>query len=72
MNCKLPVLMKQQNITQQALAAATGLSPTTISKLARNHFDRIDNNTVTVLCRYFKLSRIDDLIGLEIEDGDMA
>ena len=68
MRCKLSLLMEQAGIKQRDLAVATGLSPTTISKLARNHFDRIDNNTVTTLCRYFGLKRLDDLIELVIED----
>ena len=64
MKCKLASLMEREKINQTQLAVATGLSPTTVSKLARNHFDRIDNHTVTILCQYFGLSRIDDLIEL--------
>ena len=59
--------MEREKINQRELAIATGLSPTTVSKLARNHFDRIDNNTVIILCQYFGLSRIDDLIELTSE-----
>lgn len=62
--------MKREKINQGQLAVATGLSPTTVSKLARNHFDRIDNHTITTLCRYFKLSKIDELIELVAEEED--
>jgi putative transcriptional regulator len=63
--------MEQKEINQRELAVATGLSPTTVSKLARNHFDRIDNNTVITLCRYFGLSQIDQLIELVPSEGDL-
>jgi DNA-binding Xre family transcriptional regulator len=67
---KLPDLMKEKGVDQKTVAAATGLSPTTVGKLYRNHFDRIDNHTVTELCKYFGLRRLDDLLELvwEVED----
>lgn len=69
---KLPELMKsQQGLDQKTLAAKTGLSPTTVGKLYRGHFDRIDNHTVTVLCRFFGLRTISDLIEIEWEDSDV-
>jgi putative transcriptional regulator len=64
---KLPALMEQKGIDQKSLAAATGLSPTTVGKLYRNHFDRIDNRTIIALCRFFGLVRLDDLIELVLE-----
>jgi putative transcriptional regulator len=68
---KLPELMKEKGVDQKTVAAATGLSPTTVGKLYRSHFDRIDNHTVTTLCKYFGLRKLDDLLELvwEIEDG---
>ena len=71
MKSKLPDLMKEKGVDQKTVAAATGLSPTTVGKLYRSHFDRIDNHTVTVLCKYFGLRKLDDLLELvwEIEDG---
>ena len=67
---KLPALLERDNIDQKTLAKATGLSQTTVSKMARGHFSRIDNHTVTSLCVYFKLKTISDLIEIEIEEGD--
>ena len=71
MKSKLPELMKEKGVDQKTVAAATGLSPTTVGKLYRSHFDRIDNHTVTTLCKYFGLRKLDDLLELvwEIEDG---
>jgi excinuclease UvrABC nuclease subunit len=37
---KLPDLMKEKGVDQKTVAAATGLSPTTVGKLYRSHFDR--------------------------------
>lgn len=67
---KLSALMEQKGVDQKTVAAATGLSPTTVGKLYRNHFERIDNHTVVQLCKYFKLRRIDELIELVWEDSD--
>lgn len=71
MKSKLPDLMKEKGVDQKTVAAATGLSPTTVGKLYRSHFDRIDNHTVTALCKYFELRKLDDLLELvwEVEDG---
>ena len=64
--------MKEKGVDQKTVAAATGLSPTTVGKLYRSHFDRIDNHTVTTLCKYFGLRNLDDLLELvwEVEDGN--
>lgn len=67
---KLPQLMQAKGLDQKTLAAQTGLSKTTVSKLYRNHFDRIDSQTVTTLCRYFGLRTISDLLEIEWEEGD--
>jgi putative transcriptional regulator len=67
---KLPALMKDRGIDQKTLAAATGLSPTTVGKLYRNHFDRIDNHTVIQLCKFFGIRKLDDLIEIVLEEGD--
>lgn len=72
MKSKLPDLMKKRGVDQKTVAAATGLSPTTVGKLYRSHFDRIDNNTVIALCKYFDLRRLDDLIELVWEPEDSA
>ena len=70
--CKLPELMKARvGLDQKTLAAQTGLSPTTVGKLYRGHFDRIDNHTVKTLCKYFGLKTISDLIEVEWEDDDI-
>lgn len=67
---KLSDLMKEKGVDQKTVAAATGLSTTTVGKLYRSHFDRIDNHTVTELCKYFGLRKLDDLLELVWEAGD--
>jgi putative transcriptional regulator len=67
---KLPELMKQRGVSQRTVAAQTGLSTTTISKLYRNHIDRFDSSTVTKLCKYFELKTLSDLIEINAEAGD--
>ncbi|MBC7883246.1 MAG: hypothetical protein H7Y37_18305 [Anaerolineae bacterium] len=42
-----------------------GSSATTVSKLARNQIDRFDGKTVTLLCQYFKLKSLADLIEID-------
>lgn len=68
--CKLAALMDAQDIDQKTVAKETGLSPTTVGKLYRGHFNRIDNHTVMSLCRFFGLKTISDLIEIQWEDGD--
>lgn len=69
---KLPELMKQvKDLNQKTLAAQVGLSPTTVGKLYRGHFDRIDNHTVKALCKYFGLKSINELIEIEWEEDDI-
>lgn len=65
MICKLPQLMEAKGINQKDLAAATGLSPTTVSKFYRNQLDRFDRNTVLKLCEFFECKSISDLIEIE-------
>lgn len=73
MKSKLPELMKREpDLDQKRLAARTGLSPTTVGKLYRGHFDRIDNHTVTTLCKFFGLKSISDLIEIEWQEEDVA
>lgn len=68
MKSKLPELMQVKGVDQKTVAAATGLSATTVGKLYRSHFDRIDNHTVTTLCKYFDLKDLGQLIQLVYED----
>ncbi len=60
----LPALMNAKGVDQKTVAAETGLSPTTVSKLYRNQIDRFDRKTVETLCNYFGCTRLDDLIQL--------
>lgn len=69
---RLPELMAAAGVDQKTLAAETGLSPTTVGKLYRGHFNRIDNHTVVALLKRFKLTQLDDLIEVVMEDGDDA
>jgi len=68
---RLPELMKKEGLDQKTLAAKTGLSPTTVGKLYRSHFDRIDNHTVKTLLLYFGLRKLDDLIEVVWEEDDV-
>ena len=63
--CKLPELTAKKGISQKRLAEETGLSPTTISKLYRNHIDRFDQRTLLVLCEYFGCKSLGELIEIE-------
>jgi DNA-binding Xre family transcriptional regulator len=65
MICKLPTLMEQKDINQKQLSIATGLSPTTISKLYRNQLDRFDKKTVLTLCNFFGCKSISELIEID-------
>ncbi len=60
--CYLRDLMERRGLDQKSLAIATGLSPTTVNRLYKNRFDRIDAGTVVTLCKYFGLSSISQLI----------
>jgi DNA-binding Xre family transcriptional regulator len=68
---KLPELMINKRLDQKTLAAKTGLSPTTVGKIYRGHFDRIDNHTIKTLCIFFGLKSINQLIDVEWEDTDV-
>lgn len=70
MKSYLQALMDEANITQGALAKALGMAPGTIGRLQRNHFDRIDNDTIKALCKYFGLESINQLIEIEWEVAD--
>jgi DNA-binding Xre family transcriptional regulator len=67
---KLAQLMEREGVDQKTLAAETGLSPATVGKLYHSHFSRIDNHTVVALLKRFKLSSLDDLIEVVLEEGD--
>ncbi len=59
--------MEIQGLDQKTLAAETGLSPTTVGKVYRGQFNRIDNHTVKTLCLYFGLKTISELIDIDHE-----
>ena len=59
MICKLKNLMEERGLSQKALAEATGISPTTVGKLYRSEFSRIDNNTTITLCKFFDVGIAD-------------
>ncbi len=68
---KLATLMNSKGLDQKTLAAETGLSPTTVGKIYRSQFNRIDNHTVTTLCLYFGLKTISELIDIQWESEDV-
>jgi len=63
--------MDSKGLDQKVLAVETGLSPTTVGKIYRGQFSRVDNNTIMVLCLYFELKTISDLIEIEWEQDDL-
>lgn len=65
MKNKLKQLIDDKGVSQIEVSRATGLNKTTINRFYRGYTDRLDLNTIKVLCKYFGLSRIDDLISLE-------
>lgn len=67
--CKLKQIMDEQGLTQIQVADATGLSPTTVGKLYRNQFERIDKDTLMALCKFFRKG-IGDLFEVVFEEGD--
>ena len=56
MFCRLAILMaeKDARLSQRQLSKDTKLSTNTVNKLFTNKFERVDANTVEVLCSYFK------------------
>jgi putative transcriptional regulator len=49
-------------LSQNRLAAETGLGITTVNRLFNNNFSRIDTNTVMTLCKYFSCELSDLLV----------
>ena len=68
MRCYLQDLMEKRGLDQKSLASATGLSSTTVNRLYKNRFDRIDVSTVVKLCDFFGLASVNQLIDIESED----
>ncbi|PLZ94344.1 transcriptional regulator [Fischerella muscicola CCMEE 5323] len=65
--CKLRDYMDNQDLTQQEVAARTGLSPTIIGRLYHNRFSRLDNQTVIKICKLFNVS-LGDMFFIDEED----
>lgn len=64
--------MEERGLNQKQVAEATGLSPATIGKIYNNQFNRIDNHTVTALCKYFGLKSISELIEVKLEEETVS
>jgi putative transcriptional regulator len=78
MNCRLASLIDAYNLkisekgsgarlTQRNLSLETGLAATTLNRLYRNDFDRIDVRTVETLCNFFGCNVGDLLVMREVE-----
>ena len=65
MKSKLKELMAKDNKTQADIARATGLNRAIINRFYRGNVTRFNNKTVEILCLYFGLTKVDDLISLE-------
>lgn len=60
---KLPELMQAKGIRDQKTPTQqTGLSPTTVVKLYRSEFRRIDEKTILTLYNFFDSKSLSDLI----------
>ncbi len=72
MFCRLAVLMaeKDPKLSQIRLAEETGLGGTTVYRLFHNKFDRVDRNTIEVLCRYFDKDIGDLFVMRSSSEGD--
>jgi transcriptional regulator with XRE-family HTH domain len=64
----LKELMRKNNLTQIALAEATGLQPSTIKNFCKDP-SRFDASTLIRLCTYFDLSDISQLLVLEMDNN---
>jgi putative transcriptional regulator len=53
---------RDPKLSQNRLAAETGLGITTVNRLFNNNFSRIDTNTVMTLCKYFSCELSDLLV----------
>ena len=60
--------MKAKGLDQKTLAEVTGLSPTTVGKLYRNQYTRLDNQTIDTLVQHFKLAEPNDLFYFHVEN----
>lgn len=79
MICRLASLIDEQNLklsemgqtekrlTQRRLAIETGIATTTLNRLFKNDFSRVDVNTVEALCNYFGCEVGDIFVMKEIE-----
>ncbi len=67
----LAVKMRREGrkITHEMIAAATGLSTTTVGSWARNEVTRFDTPVVLVLCDYFDCGLGDLLVIETVEDS---
>lgn len=64
--CRLAVLMAERDpgLSQAKVAEDTKLSTTTVNKLYKNKFNRVDKNTIETLCNYFDCN-LQDLLTLK-------
>lgn len=77
--CKLSTLIDQQNIqnaeagsprlNQSVLSAETGIAGSTLSRLYRSEFTRVDVNTIETLCEYFQCD-VCDLLSIKEMPND--
>lgn len=79
MICRLPVLIDEHNarvsnagkteqrLTQRKLAKLLGVATTTIGRLYRSSFDRIDVETIEKICDFFNCD-VGDLFAMRRDD----
>ncbi len=80
MICRLASLIDEKNLeisesgsrgdrlSQRKIAERTGIAPTTLNRLYKNEFSRIDTNTIEKLCDFFSCN-IEDLFVLKNIEG---
>ncbi|MCA1992717.1 MAG: helix-turn-helix transcriptional regulator [Coleofasciculus sp. S288] len=63
---RLPELMQRKGVKdQKTLAEETGLSPTTVGKIYRGDFRRIEEKTILTLYNYFGCQSINEIIEIQ-------
>ena len=60
--CQKKARIEKRNLPIRTIARETGLSPGTIQRLNSGQIERVYGNTLDVLCCYFGVSSISELI----------
>ncbi|MDS3862474.1 helix-turn-helix transcriptional regulator [Thermosynechococcaceae cyanobacterium BACA0444] len=53
--CTLDLIAKSKKVSLRKLAEATGVAYTTVHRIARNDYDRIDAGVIEKICKFFEI-----------------